>query len=139
MKKHFVAAFVAVSALAAAAPYPADGHPSYAPDPSPAPASGPQPVPPIQTGSASYYGPAYNGRRAADGRRFNQWELTAAHAWLPFGTRIRVTLLGSSRSVVVTITDRFHSSRRVLDLSLAAARSLGIIQQGVAQVRLTPA
>jgi rare lipoprotein A len=62
--------------------------------------------------------------------------LTAAHRNLPFGTRVRVTDLASSKSVVVRITDRGPWVRgRVLDLSLGAARSLGITGRGVAQVR----
>jgi rare lipoprotein A len=91
-----------------------------------------------EAGKASYYGPAYNGRRAANGLRFNQMEMTAAHRWLPFGTKVRVVLAGTNRSVVVTITDRIYSSRRVLDLSVAAARELGIIRAGVANVTLNP-
>jgi rare lipoprotein A len=70
------------------------------------------------------------------GSRFDQRLLTAAHAWLPFGTKIRVMLAG--RSVIVTVTDRLYSSRRVVDLSLAAARELGMIRRGVAEVSLTP-
>jgi rare lipoprotein A len=64
--------------------------------------------------------------------------MTAAHPWLPFGTRVRVLLAGSSHSVIVTITDRIYSTRRVLDLSVGAARELGIIGRGVAQVTLVP-
>jgi rare lipoprotein A len=91
-----------------------------------------------QKGIASYYGPKQNGRRTADGSVFNQQEMTAAHPWLPFGTRIRVTLLQTGRSVIVTITDRLPSHRRIVDLSVAAARELGIIRQGVAMVSLSP-
>jgi rare lipoprotein A len=91
-----------------------------------------------EAGKASYYGPAYDGRRSASGARFDQMALTAAHPWLPFGTKVRVTLAGSSRSVVVTITDRLYSSRRIVDLSLAAARALGMIRRGVAEVTLVP-
>ncbi|HYZ23729.1 MAG TPA: septal ring lytic transglycosylase RlpA family protein [Rhodopila sp.] len=138
MKKCFAAAFVAASALASLAPHPAHARPSQTAPSDNTPPADPQSVPPIETGDASFYGPSYHGRRAANGRRFNQWELTAAHAWLPFGTRVRVTLAGTGRSVIVTITDRFYSSRRVLDLSFAAARSLGILRRGVAQVQLTP-
>ena len=94
---------------------------------------------PIQQGVASYYGPKQNGRRAADGSIFNQEEMTAAHPWLPFGSRIRVTLLDTGRSVIVTITDRLPSRRRVVDLSVAAARELGMIRRGVAMVALGPA
>ena len=62
---------------------------------------------------------------------------TAAHRSLPFGTRVRVTDLATNRSVVVVITDRGPRVRdRVLDLSLGAARSLGITDRGVAQVRV---
>ena len=92
----------------------------------------------IETGAASYYGRAHHGRRTASGRRFDQKALTAAHSWLPFGTMVRVTLAGTNRSVVVEITDRLYSARRVLDLSLAAARALGMVRQGVASVSLTP-
>ena len=56
--------------------------------------------------------------------------LTAAHPWLPFGTKVRVTLAGTSRTVIVTITDRLYSGRRVVDLSVAAARELGMINRG---------
>jgi rare lipoprotein A len=63
--------------------------------------------------------------------------MTAAHRSLPFGTRVRVTDVASSKSVVVLIVDRGPWIRdRVLDLSLGAARSLGITERGVAQVRV---
>jgi rare lipoprotein A len=91
-----------------------------------------------ETGTASYYGKAHHGRRTAGGTRFDQQALTAAHPWLPFGTRVRVTLDGSDRSVVVVVTDRLYSQRRIVDLSLAAARHLGFLRQGLATVSLTP-
>jgi rare lipoprotein A len=91
-----------------------------------------------ESGTASYYGPTYNGRRSASGARFDQMALTAAHPWLPFGTKVKVVLAGTDRSVIVTITDRLYSNRRVVDLSVAAARELGIIRRGVAQVSLQP-
>jgi rare lipoprotein A len=91
-----------------------------------------------ERGTASYYGPGQDGRLSASGVRFNQRLLTAAHPWLPFGTRVRVTLGETGRSVIVTITDRLPSSRRILDLSVAAARELGIIRRGIAEVTLTP-
>ena len=93
----------------------------------------------FQQGVASYYGPKQNGRRTADGSIFRQHEMTAAHPWLPFGTKVRVTLLDSGRSVIVTITDRLPSHRRIVDLSLAAARELGMIRRGIAMVALSPA
>ncbi len=67
-----------------------------------------------QSGKASYYGPSFDGRQSASGARFDQTALTAAHAWLPFGTKVKVTLAGSDLSGVVTITDRMSPGRRVL-------------------------
>ena len=92
----------------------------------------------VETGTASYYGKAHQGLRTASGRRFDDTELTAAHHWLPFGTKVRVTLLHTGHSVVVKITDRLYAKRRIVDLSLAAARALGMVHQGVALVELTP-
>jgi peptidoglycan lytic transglycosylase len=88
----------------------------------------------IFSGKASYY--SYSKRKTASGSSFDRNLLTAAHRRLPFGTRVRVIDLKTSKSVVVRITDRGPWVRgRVLDLSLAAARSLGITDRGVAQVR----
>ncbi len=92
-----------------------------------------------ETGTASYYGRAHQGRRTAAGTRFDPNELTAAHPWLPFGTKVYVTLQDTGRSVVVTITDRLYSARRVIDLSMAAARLLGMVHRGVGTVSLSPA
>ena len=91
-----------------------------------------------EVGHASYYGKAHHGRRTASGDRFDQRSLTAAHPYLPFGTRVRVTNAATGRSVVVTITDRLYSRKRVVDLSVAAAQELGMIRQGVALVQLEP-
>ena len=86
------------------------------------------------SGTASYY--SYSRGKTADGSSFDRDALTAAHRSLPFGTRVRVTATTSNKSVVVRITDRGPWIRgRVLDLSLAAARSLGITDRGVAHVR----
>lgn len=89
-------------------------------------------------GIASYYGPRHNGHRTASGGRFDQTQMTGAHAWLPFGTRVLVTAIGSGRSVVVTITDRMAARRRAIDLSMGAARRLGILGRGIALVSLSP-
>ena len=91
-----------------------------------------------ENGTASYYSSRYNGRTTSSGARFSQSELTAAHAWLPFGTKIRVYCQDTGRSVVVTVTDRIYSNRRVLDLSRSAAEELGMLRRGVAKVSLTP-
>jgi rare lipoprotein A len=89
------------------------------------------------TGFASYYGPEFQGRRTASGQRFDHDELTAAHRTLPFGTRVRVTNLKNSRSVVVTINDRGPFRRgRILDVSRRAASDLGFLRAGVARVKL---
>jgi rare lipoprotein A len=84
------------------------------------------------SGMASFYGNEA-GRQTASGQRFNQEALTAAHRSLPFGTRLRVTHAG--RSVIVTINDRGPFVRgRVLDLSTAAARAVGLTGRGVGPV-----
>lgn len=88
----------------------------------------------VFSGKASYY--SYRKRKTASGATFDRDSLTAAHRNLPFGTHVRVTEVKSSKSVVVRITDRGPWLRgRILDLSLGAARSLGITGRGVAQVR----
>jgi rare lipoprotein A len=91
-----------------------------------------------QCGSASWYGPGFNGKRAASGQIFNQNAMTAAHKTLPFGTRIKVTNQRTGKSVTVEINDRgpYHGGR-ILDLSKAAATKLGIIQAGTGKVCLT--
>jgi rare lipoprotein A (peptidoglycan hydrolase) len=92
-----------------------------------------------QTGVASWYGGArWQGHRTSSGSRYDQDELTAAHATLPLGSQIRVTLANSERSVLVTITDRPGTRTRIIDLSRGAARALGILSQGVAVVTLSP-
>jgi rare lipoprotein A (peptidoglycan hydrolase) len=87
------------------------------------------------SGKASFY--SYTKGKTASGSPYNREEMTAAHRSLPFGTRVRVTDMASSRSVVVRIVDRGPWIRdRVLDLSLGAARTLGITDRGVAHVRV---
>ena len=92
-----------------------------------------------QVTRASWYGKRFQGRRTACGSVFNPQHLTAAHRTLGFGSRVKVTELGSGRSVVVQITDRgpFFPGRGI-DLSYAAARQLGIVHRGVARVKLEP-
>lgn len=88
-------------------------------------------------GWASWYGPGFHGNRSANGEVYNQYALTAAHRSLPFGTKVRVTNIRNGRSVVVRITDRGPFIRaRILDLSAAAARILGVMQTGTAPVRV---
>jgi rare lipoprotein A len=88
------------------------------------------------SGKASFYGNE-SGSKTASGQRFNQNAMTAAHRSLPFGTLVRVTNLGNGRTVVVVVDDRGPFVRgRVIDLSLAAARRLGMVRDGVVPVRL---
>ena len=89
----------------------------------------------VFSGKASFY--SYQTGKTASGATFNRNLLTAAHRSLPFGTRVRVTDLATSKSVIVVITDRGPNVRdRVPDLSLSAARGLGITDRGVAHVRV---
>ena len=90
-----------------------------------------------QVGTASYYAGGHHGRRTASGERFDMKEMTAAHRTLPFGTRVRVTNLANGRQAVVRINDRGpFKGRRIIDVSYAAARELGMIGSGIARVRL---
>lgn len=129
---------VAVAALLAVA---ACVHgPSRAPerrDPSGTVAPAPGDAAGGQVGLASFYGKRFHGRRTASGARYDMHALTCAHRSAPFGTRLRVTALESGRSVVVTVTDRGPFKRgRVVDLSLAAARRIGMVKRGVVKVRV---
>jgi rare lipoprotein A len=91
----------------------------------------------IKSGMASWYGKVLQNHLTASGRRFNMFELTAAHRDLPFGSRVRVTDLRNHRSVVVTITDRgVLDPDRVIDLSYGAAKQLQMIKSGVDPVTL---
>lgn len=99
------------------------------------------PAPPHgqQSGLASWYGgQRWHGKPTSSGGTYDQDALTAAHASLPMGTRVRVTLVNSGRNIVVTINDRPGTRRRIIDLSRGAARELGILERGVAMVTLTP-
>jgi rare lipoprotein A (peptidoglycan hydrolase) len=92
-----------------------------------------------QSGLASWYGgQRWHGNRTSSGNIYDQDALTAAHASLPLGSRVLVTLVGTERNVVVTINDRPGTRRRIIDLSRAAAKELGILERGVAMVTLTP-
>ena len=88
-------------------------------------------------GWASWYGPGFHGNRSASGEIYNQNALTAAHRTLPFGTKVRVTNLNNGLTVVVRINDRGPYIRgRIIDLSAASARLLGMMGSGVAPVRI---
>jgi rare lipoprotein A len=92
-----------------------------------------------ERGEASWYGNPYHGRRAASGEVYDMHQMTAAHRTLPFGTRIRVESLVDGSAVEVRINDRGpfkDADRRILDLSFAAGKLLGVIGPGVIPVRL---
>jgi rare lipoprotein A len=89
------------------------------------------------SGMASWYGPGFDGASSASGETFNQNALTAAHRDLPFGTQVRVTNMDNGISVVVRINDRGpYSGDRIIDLSRGAAAVIGLVQSGVAPVKL---
>ncbi|WP_287129231.1 septal ring lytic transglycosylase RlpA family protein [Candidatus Cyanaurora vandensis] len=88
-------------------------------------------------GHASWYGGQFQGRRGANGEIHRGKDLTAAHRSLPFGTRLKVTNLQNGRQVVLKVTDRGpFVGGRVIDVSQAAAQTLGMIHMGVARVRV---
>ena len=92
---------------------------------------------PAETGRASWY--ALPGRTAS-GERMDATALTAAHPSLPFGSRVKVANLDNGRVVVVRINDRGpFDKNRIIDLSKAAAKELGMIAAGVARVEVSPA
>ena len=89
------------------------------------------------TGRASWYGAPFHGRQTAFGEIYDMNAMTAAHAYLPAGSLIRVTSLRTGRSRVVRINDRGpYFPGRELDLSFRAAAQLGILESGVARVRI---
>lgn len=91
----------------------------------------------VGDGMASYYGKELAGNRTASGERFNPEELTAAHPSLAFGSKVRVTNLNNGQSVIVRINDRGpFTHRRVIDVSHAAAREIGMHRSGTARVSM---
>lgn len=92
----------------------------------------------VEIGIASWYGEPYHGRRAANGEIYDMEKLTAAHRTLPFDTWVRVVNLTNGKQVDVRITDRGpFIEGRIIDLSRAAARAIGMIGPGIVKVRLT--
>ena len=88
-------------------------------------------------GVASYYGPGFHGRRTANGERFDMHAMTAAHRTLPFGTLVKVTNLSNGKSAIVRVNDRGpYVGKRVIDLSVAAAKQIGSTGSGTARVSL---
>ena len=90
-----------------------------------------------EIGYASWYGPNYHNKKAANGDIYNQNEMTAAHNTLPLNSIVRVVNLKSNQSTVVRITDRGpFIGDRIIDLSIAAAKAINVYLPGTAQVRL---
>ena len=91
----------------------------------------------FQSGVASWYGPGFHGKQTANGERFNQNDLTAAHKTLPFNTIVRVVNLDNGKSVNVRINDRGpYAKNRIIDLSKEAGDRVGMMSTGTANVRL---
>lgn len=91
----------------------------------------------VKTGTISWYGRQFHGKRMANGELFNMYKFTCAHPYFPFGTMLLVEEAITGNSVVVEVTDRgpnVHS--RILDLSYSAAKALGIIKTGTAKVKI---
>jgi rare lipoprotein A len=109
-----------------------------APEVAPRPPGRDEAAPPgTQVGVASFYAHRFHGRKTASGTRYDMHAMTCAHPTLPFGTRLRVTELVSGRSVVVTVNDRGpFTGGRIVDVSYAAAKKLGMVERGVARVKV---
>jgi rare lipoprotein A len=128
------------------APLPSSGAPSAQPSGQPSPSSGPPSAaerqPAIagaytEEGVASWYGNPFDGRRTSNGEIYDMHLFTAAHRTLPFGALIRVTNLSNGMQTEVRINDRGpFVANRVIDLSLSAARAIGMVGPGTAHVRL---
>jgi rare lipoprotein A len=92
---------------------------------------------PVQYGIASYYSDNFEGKSTAAGEVYSKTRLTAAHNALPFGTWIRVTNLSNKKVVIVKVNDRLHHrNKRLVDLSFAAAQSLGYTKKGLTRVKV---
>lgn len=88
-------------------------------------------------GEASYYAGFHHGKKTASGERFNMHALTAAHRTLPLGSKIKVTNLINGKEVVVKVNDRGpYAKGRVLDVSLGAAKKLGMLKTGTAKISI---
>jgi rare lipoprotein A len=91
----------------------------------------------VEEGEASYYADSLHGNNTASGEPYDKNAMTAAHRTLPFGTRVKVAYPKTGKSVEVIINDRGpHAEGRIIDLSGAAARALGLIDDGTGRVTL---
>ena len=91
----------------------------------------------IETGIASWYGPPYHNRRGSNGEVYDMNSMTAAHRTLPLGSIVRVVNVQTGAAAIVRITDRGpFVEGRIVDLSKAAAKQIGMLQKGTTEVRL---
>ena len=91
----------------------------------------------VETGLASWYGPKFHGKLTASGEIYSQENFTAAHRTLPWGSRVKVTNFANGKSVEVRINDRGpFGEGRIVEVSRAAARVLGIVGSGITTVRV---
>lgn len=91
----------------------------------------------VETGTASYYHNKFEGRKTSSGEVFHQNLFTCAHKTLPFGTMLKVTNLSNDSTVVVKVNDRLPmKSKRVIDLTLTAAKQLNFVAKGLTKVEL---
>lgn len=89
-------------------------------------------------GIASWYGPGFDGKLAADGKVFDMFAMTAAHRELPLGTKVRIENQVNKKSVVVTITDRGpYILGRLIDVSYGVAQDLGMVEMGLCPVKVS--
>ncbi len=89
-----------------------------------------------QVGMAAFYSNRYHGARTYSGERYNKNAMTCAHKTYPMGTKLKVTCLSNNKSVEVRVNDRMSSSKKVIDLSRAAASKLGMISKGSVKVKV---
>ena len=123
------AAPAAPAATTAPAPTPAPAAPAAAP--------APQSASEGETGLAAVYSDKLNGRKTASGEVYDRIKLTTAHKTLPFGTKVKITNLKNNKSVVLRVNDRGPTQAgRVVDISPAAAKAIGISTKGMAEVRV---
>lgn len=89
-------------------------------------------------GYATFYGKGFAGRRTASGERYDPQQMVAAHRTLPFGTRVRVTNLENGRTVLLRVIDRgpYAGRNTIIDVSVAAARKLGFVEDGRTRVKV---
>lgn len=92
----------------------------------------------VETGKASWYGHPFHGRTTSNGETYDMYAMTAAHKTLPFDTHVRVENPANGKSTVVRINDRGPFVKgRIIDLSYKAATKIGLVEPGVATVRVT--